>query len=81
MIEAEEQAFIQQLVTHAAVEAPDIAVLHWPSWRDVVPLDLVSLRPGEDGVRGELCAVVRENHSRFSSPFNKRRQFSCDTTT
>lgn len=51
MIEAEEQAFIEQLVAHPTVETLDIAVLHRLSRRDVVPLDLVILRPGKDGIR------------------------------
>lgn len=40
MIEAEEQAFVKQLIAHAAVERFDIAVLHRLARRDVVPFDL-----------------------------------------
>ena len=40
---AEEQALVEQLVAHAAVETLDIAILHRSSRRDVVPLDLVIL--------------------------------------
>lgn len=46
MIESNEQA----LVEHAAVETLDITVLHPPFRRDVVPLYLVILRPGKDGI-------------------------------
>jgi len=31
MVEAKEQALIEQLVADASVEAPDIAILHWLS--------------------------------------------------
>ena len=58
VIEAEEQAFVEQFVAHAPVETLDIAVLHGLSRRDVMPLDLVILRPGKDGIRGEFGAVA-----------------------
>lgn len=54
MIEAEEEALVEQLVTHSPVEALGIAVLHGLSRRDVMPQDLVILRPGKDGIRGSL---------------------------
>ena len=56
VVEAKEQALIQQLVAHPAIEALDIPVLHRLARRDVVPFDAMILRPGEDGVRGELRA-------------------------
>lgn len=58
MIETKEQTFIEQFITHAAVETLDIAVLHWSSRRDVMPLNLVILRPGKDGIRGQFSPVV-----------------------
>ena len=58
MVEAEEQAFIEQFVAHPTIETLDITVLHRLSRCDVVPLDLVILGPGEDGIRGEFRAVV-----------------------
>lgn len=45
MVEAEEQALVQELIAHPAVEALDITVLHRLSGRDVVPLDAMILRP------------------------------------
>lgn len=41
---------VQQLVPHLAIEALDVAVLHGLPRHDVVPLDPLILRPGEDGV-------------------------------
>ncbi len=58
MVEAEEQAFIEQFVAHATIETLDITVLHRLSRCDVVPLDLVILGSGEDGIRGEFRAIV-----------------------
>lgn len=51
MIEAEEEALVEQLVAHPTVETLDIAVLHRLPRRDVVPLHLVIPRPGENGIR------------------------------
>ncbi|MNS89613.1 hypothetical protein D3C72_1236310 [compost metagenome] len=79
MIEAEEQAFVEQFVTHSPVEALDIAVLHGLSRRDVMPLDLVILRPGKDGIRGEFGAVIGDNHSGLAASFDQHRQLPCDT--
>jgi hypothetical protein len=56
MVEAEEQAFFQQLVAHATVETLDIAILHRSYRRNVVPLDFVILRPSKGGVRGQFDA-------------------------
>lgn len=47
MIEAKEQAFVQEFVTHAAAEGFDVTILHRFSGRNVVPLDLVIFRPGQ----------------------------------
>src|SRR5476649_2681894 len=54
MIEAEEQALVEKLVAHAAVETLAEAVLHRLSWRNEMPDNPVVLRPGEHSVRGEL---------------------------
>ena len=58
MVEREEQGLVQQLIPHLAIEALDVAVLHWLPRHDVVPLDLLILRPGEDGVRSEFGPVA-----------------------
>src|SRR5690606_26252176 len=76
MVEAEEQALVQKLVAHPAVEALDIAILHRLSGRDVMPLDAMILRPGKDGVRGELGAVVGNDHTRLATPADQIGQFA-----
>ena len=48
-IEVEEQALVEKLVAHAAVEGFDVAILHRLAGSDVVPFDRVLLLPGQDG--------------------------------
>jgi hypothetical protein len=50
--EAEEQRFVQKLVTHASIEAFAKAVLNRLARGDVMPLDLAFVRPEKDGVLG-----------------------------
>ena len=73
MIEPEEQAFVQKFVAHPAVEGLDGAILHRLARCDVMPLDAVVFRPGEDRVRGQLGAVV----ARRNSQPNRRQGFWC----
>ena len=48
------------------------AVLHRLARRDEVPVDAVcSFAPGEHGVRGELGAVVGDDHARLAAPFDR----------
>lgn len=63
MADAEAKALVERFVAHSPVEALDLTVLHWLPRRDVVPVDVVVLRPGEDGVEGELGAVSRHDHA------------------
>jgi hypothetical protein len=76
VIEAEEQRFVQKLIAHASVETFAEAILHRLARRDVMPLDLVFGRPGQDGVRGELCPVIGNDHARLATPADQRRQLS-----
>src|SRR4051812_3969208 len=57
MIQSEEQALVQQLIAHAAVERLDIAVLHRLARGNGMPLDPMLGTPGQNGVRGEFGAV------------------------
>ena len=77
LIEREEQCLIQQLVPHLAIEALDVAVLHGLARHDVMPVDPVFLRPGEDGMRGELRAIVADNHAGPSSLLDESCQLPC----
>lgn len=58
MVEIEEQGLIQKFIPHPPVEALDEAVLHRLAGRDVVTVDGVILRPGEDRMRGELSGTL-----------------------
>src|SRR3546814_2058905 len=64
MAERHEQRLVEALVTQAAVEALDIAVLLRLARRDVVPLDRSLLRPSQDRQAGQLGAVVAHDHQR-----------------
>ena len=59
-----EQRLVEQLVAQPAVEALDEAVLLRLAGRDVVPADAGLVGPGEDGVGGQLRAVVADDHGR-----------------
>jgi hypothetical protein len=71
VIEAQEQAFVQQFIAHPAIEAFAEAVLYWFAGCDKMPVDGILLPPGQNSIRRELRAVVRNNHSRFASSFNQ----------
>src|SRR5690606_18332808 len=73
-----EQALVQQFIAHATVETLDKAVLHRFARRDVVPFDAVLLRPGQDHVRGELGAVVGNDHVRPSATADQVGQLAGD---
>jgi len=81
VIEAEEEALIEKLVPHPAVEALTETVLHGLARSDQVPGDAALLRPGEHGVRRELGAVVRDDHSRLAALFDQHGQFARHPTT
>ena len=76
VIEVQEQAFVQQFIAHPAIEAFAETVLHWFAGCDKMPVDGMLLRPGQNGIRRELRAVVRNNHSRFASCFSQRCQLT-----
>jgi hypothetical protein len=76
LIEIDEQALVEKLVAHAAVERLDEAVLHRPAWRDVVPIDAMILRPHQHGVGGELSAIVRHDHLGFAARRNNHGELA-----
>src|SRR3546814_15952535 len=59
---------VEQFVAHAAVEALDVAVLHWSSRSDVVPLHADLPAPCQHGITGELRAVVADDHAGLATP-------------
>ena len=50
VIEAEEQGFIEKLISHPAVKTLAESILHGFARCDEVPGDVVFLRPGQHGV-------------------------------
>ena len=78
VIEIDEQGLVEELVAHPAVEALDEAVLHRLAGRDVVPIDLVIDCPAKDRVRGELGAIVTDDHSWLAAGLDEHRQLAGD---
>ena len=74
VVEAKEQRFSQEFVAHAPVEALAEADLRRLARRDVSPLDFAVAGKGEDDVRGELRAVVGDDHAGIAAPPDQRRQ-------
>src|SRR3546814_15186071 len=64
MAERHELRLVEALVTQAAVEAHDIAVLLPLARRAVVPLDRSLLRPSPDRPAGQLGAVFAPDRKR-----------------
>ena len=81
MAEAEEQAFVQQFVAHPPVEGFHKPVLGRLARRDVVPVDAMILRPGQDGGGRELRAVVADDHGRAAPPSDQRGQLTRDAAS
>ena len=62
--QAPEQVLVEALVAEASVQALDEAVLLGLAGGDVVPLDSAFLLPAQDGMGGQLGAVVADDHLR-----------------
>ena len=59
--ERAEQGLVEQFVAQPTDEPLGEGVLRRFARRDVVPFDLVLVRPSQDGVAGELGTVVADN--------------------
>lgn len=68
MVDAEEQALVEQLVAHSPVETLDEGILLRLAGLDIVPVDAADLAPFEDRHAGEFGAVVGDACSRLGSP-------------
>jgi hypothetical protein len=73
-----EQVFVQALVARATIKAFDEAVLLRLARRDVIPFDPGVLASGEDGVTGQLNAVVADHHARQSATLHDSTQLAND---
>ena len=54
------------------------AVLHGLAGRDVVPFDLPILLPCQDGIRGQLGAIVRHDHAGVAAILGDDVEFAGD---
>ena len=79
LIEIDEQALIEKLVAHPAVEGLDVAVLHRSARCDVMPIHTMILRPAQHRVRGELGAIVGNDHLRLAARADEHRQLACNS--
>ena len=74
MSHAQEQRLVEQFVPHATVEALDVAILHRPSGRDVMPLHADLAAPCQHRIAGEFGAVVADDHAGLATPFDQLGQ-------
>ncbi len=78
IVEGVEHLFVEQRIAQTAVEAFDERVLPRLSRIDVVPVDIVVVRPFQDRPACELRCVVADNAGRLSADTHKRVQLPCD---
>lgn len=74
-----EQVLVQALVPQATIEAFDEPLLLRLTRRDVMLLDPGVLAPGEDGVTGQLGAIVADYHARQPATLGNSAQLAVDT--
>ena len=67
--------FVQAFIPQAGVEGLDVTILLRLAGIDVMLLDLVVIRPFQDGLAGELGAVVGDHASRFAVDPDQRIEF------
>ena len=63
--QAPEHVFVEAFIAKAAIEALDKSVLNRLARGDVVPADNAFLLPAQNGMRGQLGAVVADYYQRF----------------
>lgn len=76
---AGEEPLVETLVAHLSVEALHEAVLYRLARRDVVPFDTPVFLPCQDGIRGQLGAIVRHDHAGVAAMFGDDVEFTGDT--
>src|ERR1700761_1965872 len=74
-----EQMLVETLVAQAAIEALDEAVLGRFARHDVVPFDATLFLPGQDCARGQLGAVVADDHERRGPHLDDPIEFTGNT--
>lgn len=76
--QAPEQMLVQALVAQAPVQAFDEAILLRLAGRDGMPLNPTLFLPTQDCVRGQLSAVVRDDHHRLAPACDDLVEFARD---
>jgi len=76
--QVEEHLHVQALVAELAVEALDVAVLHWPAWADEVQMHSVPVRPVIERLTRELRSVVHGDRLRHATLQQRLVQRRCD---
>jgi len=67
LVQRLEPVLVQTLITKLAVEALNIAVLHWPPWFDQDVPNAMALRPGHEDAASEFRPVVSSHSQRISA--------------
>lgn len=67
MRQRSKQGLVEQLVAQATDEGFGEGILHRLARRGVVPIDLVVVDPPQNGVRGELSAIVADDSFRLAA--------------
>src|SRR3954449_761344 len=75
--QAGEQMLIEALIAQSPDEALGKAVLHRLAWGDVMPQHAMLLLPAQDGVRGQLSAIVADNQLASSEMVEIRPALRC----
>lgn len=73
-----EQMLVEAFVPQPTIEGLDKAVLGWLAGCDVVPFDTVILLPSKDRSRGQLSAVVADDHARTAAALDEPIELASD---
>jgi hypothetical protein len=81
MIKVGKQRFVEQFVTHPPVEAFDERIFAGLARAGIVPLDPGFPAPFENHVRGQLGAIVIDNHAGLAANGNQIDEFAHNPLT
>jgi hypothetical protein len=76
MIETQEQALVEQFVSHPAVETLDIVVMHWLSRRDVRPARPCDPSTAQGWHSRSVLSRCLGDHARLAPSLDKRHQLA-----
>src|SRR6516162_8794218 len=75
--QASEHVLVEAFIAKAAIEALDKSVLNRLARGDVVPADNAFLLPAQNGMRGQLGAVVADYYQRFLAGCDDGIELAC----